>query len=278
MTRMSSVFVVVALLVLLVGCTDTTGSGADAGDAASPQSQQDPSTDDPDIVIVDQQPPVGGAADLDAVADAHAQGIADARSFTVTRETEARLVDENGSTLTITQSQYMEVDVWNNRALVVSAATSPGFSSVEEAYFSGTLTYVRVDGIPNAAPQRGIPVDWSDEGLAGLGGSQDIREMQTFTTYTEVGRETYNGASVARYEATAFDREQVLAELGGDTEITDISSTLLVGNDGVVRYLEFTLSLVEDGNVITAVVVQEWSDIGSTTVTEPAWVARARGN
>lgn len=301
--------ILVAVMVTLAGCggnvgddpngegdTDVTPAGAaddpgadsetndEAGDARS--DGDDGATDGgatdggTDVVVVNDDGFDGGELDVRAVAASHESGLLEARTFTVvaviesTAENQAR--DQSFQSVSTRTST---VDVWNNVALSRLETDSFGVQSVREEYVRGGLTYVRDGGFGAAtATLRGYPPEWNITELGDLGDSDDVRSMANVVQFTEVGRETVDGVSVVRYETTSLDAfDQSEFGLDPGIELVDASAVLLVGTDGIVRSMELQVDAVTDqGSSISVSTTTTWSDIGSTTVTEPDWVTEAR--
>ncbi len=113
-------------------------------------------------------------------------------------------------------------------------------------------------------------------------------------SWTRTGTEQYEGTEVVRYEVAGVDdfegqelnltvsasapsndtSRSVSADLGNVT-VTDASATLLVDHAGVVRHLEYNLTVLENDESVTYVATLSVSDLGETTVPRPAWANEA---
>lgn len=311
-TRVVTVMLV-ALMTMLAGCggnvddgssrgasdpdptpaaaADDPGSGAESDGTASPDASNDsggvdqPSTDGvmdggTDVIVVNDGVFDGGELDVRAVAAAHEAGLREARTFTVVEVLDATAQNQaRGDDFRTASTRTSTVDVWNNVALSRLETDNFGVESVREEYVRGGLTYVRDGGFGAATSTlRGYPAEWNITELGGLSGSDDVRSLADVVQFTEVGRETVDGVSVVRYEANSLDAFDQ-SELGLDPgiEAVDASAVLLVGTDGIVRSMEINVDAVTDQETtISVTTTSTWSDIGSTTVTEPDWVTEAR--
>lgn len=283
--------VVVVLMLVLAGCGGFGGEASDQSssenDSVATQQQTERTQSDggaesdgeSGVVIVgpDQNE---ANPDFDAIARTHEQRLGEARSFTLVFTVEATGQDESGNEFRIENVRTNNVDTWNNLAYSRLEADQFGNQFVREEYARAGLTYVREGGVgPMTSQFRGFPPEWNVTELGQLSGANEIRSMDRMAEFERIGEEAYDGTTVVRYEASsldAFDRDRINEGLVGQ-EVAEASAVLLVDTDGVVRYLELTVVTVNDeGREIEVIRTIEWSDVGSTTVTEPDWVADAR--
>jgi len=276
-------FVPVAVLamVVLAGCTGTISNLP--GGAPAPYTQ------------------TGAALNGTALAAAHLAGLRDAGSFrsNATIRLEA-------STVSVEIDRTAAVDLAANRSssrirIVTSATNGSGitlarYTTANATHRRMTLdvgqqTITRYDAT-RAPYQRGSlaprPVTASRVASADL-----VRAAVQRLNWTKAGVERYDGGWVTRYEAsgaanvTGLSRAAMDDAVGtaNETRLTDrshersvsVNATLLVSPAGVVRRLEVTVSgrsATGDPSAMTLRLTT--SDLGSTHVDQPAWLAEAR--
>ncbi|ESP89723.1 hypothetical protein K933_02011 [Candidatus Halobonum tyrrellensis G22] len=92
-------------------------------------------------------------------------------------------------------------------------------------------------------------------------------------TYQREGVETYQGVPVMRYEATGVDALPNWAGGGNPSSyFEEFSATLLLDEDGVIRHYEYEF-IWADYHTRRMTETYTLSDVGSTTVQKPDWVA-----
>lgn len=109
-----------------------------------------------------------------------------------------------------------------------------------------------------------------------IAGSSDL------AAFTAVGTETYDGATVTRYERTdrpAWIGSQGVAQgSGSELTWTEFTYTVLVDQNGLVRSEGWSGEGVTDDGVSQEVAFSySLSGIGSTVVEDPDWLSAARG-
>lgn len=88
---------------------------------------------------------------------------------------------------------------------------------------------------------------------------------------TRVGdRVRVSGAGVADRAALRSLLSPTLVQ-----RLRDVRLTALVGAEGLVRRLGFGYTVALDGRLVTVSLTVEYTDVGSTTLAEPAWAATA---
>jgi hypothetical protein len=115
-------------------------------------------------------------------------------------------------------------------------------------------------------------------------------------SWTERGRTTFEGTTVTRYTATNpsnisgshLNASVSLPAQSNESASNPTNVTLLtvhngsaskyVGPDGAVRYLQYRVDATEGSTPVTYVATLRITDVGSTTVTEPAWTESVRAN
>lgn len=90
------------------------------------------------------------------------------------------------------------------------------------------------------------------------------------SAWNETGTGTYDGAPVTRYD-TSGDQFAAGPEYGEATG----GATLVVDEDGVVRYVAYRFVTVQGGERTEYVYAASYTAVGNTTVEEPAWTDQA---
>jgi hypothetical protein len=257
---------VVALLVV-AGCTGLPGTGANQ-----------PSADAfPEASAVDE-----------SVFDTHAEALANT-SFTLTverTETESNPRAEANVTSSNETSRFL-VDPGAAAYLVHTNATGQTAPVVNGSiYANGTATYRLTrgdDGTDVSTLDRTVPVfdESRDQYLWRYWFGRDAGRLEHVAinaTFQREGVETFRGVPVMRYEATGVDAlsETRLWDEDASEQYEAFSATLLLDEDGVVRHFEYELVFAEvESGPQRIGVSYTLTDVGSTEVERPAWVANA---
>ncbi|KAB1187837.1 MULTISPECIES: hypothetical protein [Haloferax] len=264
--RVQILTVLVALLLVIAGCTgaptDTStaapsgGSGDSGGTGGS-----------------------GGAGDSDGdtdgfdVSDSEAQ-LRAAGSFTSTWS--LTMVDSTGEESVLTNTYYVDLEANRTSETFTISGADEGVSY--ERFIADGTSYTRL-GDDTEAFYQVLPADDNQVEYAlarGASFSYDDLEDATF-----VGTETFDGVAVDRYEYTdpTLWRQYGVTALGPDENvtITDFTLVVLVDEDGLARSSSWDLrGETEDGEPVSAEWRFELTDVGTTSVTDPAWLDEAR--
>lgn len=246
----------VGLLVASAGCAQIPGMGGDGGDDGS--SDIDPYTES------------GDELDGETVSTDHVAAIEDAGSYTYDVTFEAA---DGESSLSI--DAHIEADMESDEAYSVQESNFFGNQTTYK-YTSGNVTYER-------------SVSEGDEENAQYKTSDDSRVEPVNTTpsfeptlvdgveWSQEGTEERDGVGVTRYESTGVANVTALVGAGTDAEnVTNVSATMLVDADGVVRQYDLTYTVEEGDSETTVTYEVSTSAVGSTSVEEPDWLDEAR--
>jgi hypothetical protein len=250
--------VLVALLVVLAGCTgaDVGNGGADDGDANGDTGGD------------------GGAGTSGGSADLEDPEVVlrEAGSFTTTLTLTSTDADGVASTLV----QSTAVNAAENRSLrTMSTQDGP----ISTTYTAGDTTFSRFGEGDEVTYQTGPAyIAPMDRALAQAAFAYADIDEENF-----VGSDTFDGVAVDRYEY----RDPVLWRQFGTTSfgdeenvtVTDFTLVVLVDEDGLARQTAWTLlGETEDGREVSVEWRFEVTGVGSTTVDEPDWLAEAESN
>ena len=268
--RISTVLVV--LTVVLAGCsggglTDGGDSGANSADTPGTDAS---ATDGATVgTATAGGPPTGESLSL---TDADTR-LREAGSFAT--EWSYTVTEADGTTSSLTQ-RY-RVDLEENRSLQRFQTTGPDSSLDVDTFVADGTSYTRYgdgDQVQYVSSDQPASVFETATGRAS-GFTADLESDASF-----VGTETYDGVTVSRYE---YDNTAEWQDYGGslfgseNVSVTEFTVAVLVDRDGVARLTMWTLSgEADDGTPVSAAWRYSVTDIGSTTVEDPDWLADAQ--
>ncbi|WEL24780.1 DUF7537 family lipoprotein [Haloferax volcanii] len=258
----------IAVLVLLAGCA----GGADVAPAADADDTDTP-TDG------------GGSADTDASSDGDdfelsdpERLLRDAGSFTVSWSYAG--VDADGVETAVTREFAADLDAERSYSRTTSTTDGQSDAGGVEQYVADGVTYVRVGGDDGATYTS---YEGSTEVLATAIALSQARAYGADDDLTFAGTETFDGASVERYELSAANEALILAGSAaaqgepGTLEVTSFEYVVLVDEDGLSRHESWSFSgRMDDGSEVSGSWEYSLTGVGSTTVEEPAWLDEAR--
>jgi hypothetical protein len=256
MTRTQLLSIALALLLVLAGCTgadvptDATpaGSGGSTGGSGADDADEEFDVVDPETVL------------------------REAGSFTSTWTFTTTDVDGETSTL----SNSFAVNIAENRTSETLSVSGESATSYERFVADGT-SYTRFgedeEVFYQVTPFAGDPITFALARGAAFA-YDDLSDADL------VGTETFDGVPVSRYEYRdpLLWRQYGTSAFGGqeNVTITDFTLISLVDDDGLARSTGWTLIGETDaGEEIRAEWRFELTDVGSTTVPDPDWLAEA---
>lgn len=253
--RRSVLVVMVALLIGLAGC-NTGGTGG----APAPMDELD-------------------GAELN---NATSAAVQDAGSYTSTTDSEFVANSSEGETRS-TATSTTKVDLENERGLRTASQSISGPTldqSSERAVFTdGDTSYRRQNS------SQGVTYDNQEGEPSGFG---DIRPVnvtgfnQNFTFLTDAfefepnGTATVDDTETRRYDSTNLTDNDAFTGAGNASVVT-ASSTVYLDSNNAVRQITLEYTLESDGQTSRTSVTLSITDLGSTTVEEPDWLAQAQG-
>lgn len=257
-----SAIAVVALLVL-AGCVGLPGAG---GNGPSP----------------DEFP---NASDIDpSVFDTHATELANTsftlsternrtdrnpppveKNFTYMNDTSRILAEPGASQYLVHSTGYFSGNV-----------TTYSNGSTEYMLFEDNRTTVRELSPVSVFNESGDQYLW--RGWFNNDSENQLGSAAIDATYQREGVETFQGVPVMRYEVTGIDTlpDWWVGE-NASSHIEEFSATLLLDEDGIIRHYEYEFVWVDSP---TQRITQAYtlSNVGSTDVQKPDWVANAASN
>ncbi|ELZ93130.1 DUF7537 family lipoprotein [Haloferax sulfurifontis] len=259
---------IVAVLVLLAGCaggadvapaaqTDDTGESTGGGDSADTGE----STDGDDFELSDPE-----------------RLLRDAGSFTVSWSYTG--VDADGVETAVTREFAADLETERSYTRTTSTTDGQPDEGAVEQFVTDGVTYVRVGDGDEATYTS---YEGSTEVLATAIALSQARAYGADDDLTFAGTETFDGASVERYELSAANEALILAGSAaaqgepGSLEVTSFEYVVLVDEDGLSRHESWSFSgRMDDGSEVSGSWEYSLTGVGSTTVDEPAWLDEAR--
>lgn len=284
MSRSRLLTAVVVVLVLTAGCLGSgDGSAASAGDGGSDGGSGDGAASDggagggTDGATGDGTDGAtgdgtDGGADGLSLSDSEA-ALRDAGSFTAAWRYAG--TDENGQRGEISFAYAADLNAGRTH---IAYSTSDGAQAAGwEVYSTDEVTYTRYGSGDNAfyqttEEQRNVVDEaLSHAGIYGYGNEDEL---------SYEGTETFDGVTVERYVLTESDSiwwgSAAPQHSSDEFTVTDFEYVVLIDVDGLARFESWSFSgETADGSTVTG----EWNysitKLGSTTVTEPDWLAAA---
>lgn len=217
---------------------------------------------------------LGGGAPYDGVPTAeeveagHAAALREAGSFTYNGSTtvNASFVEVTSDTVARVELDpaTLLVDSGTGETTVSLYAPAEGTAYVRTRSGS-TVRYERADGAstPNVSRLLSPPVaDLSSSFDFAANGTAEVDGTRTYVY--EANASTVNGSATGP-----------LGEALARAEQTEISITLYVRSDGLVKRVDYEVVLTGFGEPARLSAVVTYEDVGSTTVEPPSWLAEA---
>ena len=281
--------VVVSLLVATAGCSGLTG-GDGAGTADTEETTTGPETETPagdGTPTPDEgqtQPPGNdnengtAGADLDGatLAVVSAGAIEGSGSYTV--ETSRTLtVRQGGQVRKSTLDGTFRIDFEAGQGLREQTQSRNGQERSVTVYTDGNGSYRKQEAGDE------VSYDFQQSGSAGdidpvnvTGFTQNFTGIVDGFAWETAGTAEVDGATVTEYTLTGVADTGTL-NLPTDATVDNATGTLLVDGDGVIREAAVSYDVhASDGSTTTLEATISFSDIGSTTVTEPDWLSEAQ--
>ncbi|WP_415378954.1 hypothetical protein [Halosimplex sp. TS25] len=279
MSRQSTTWVVVAMLVLFAGCASGPSLGGD-GDPAAGAGTGDRT--DGDVADGD----AAGGASGDEGASAGGDGGSD---DAYVAENRTALLVEAGSYTSYWQMRATEggvvtsdttytwaVDYDRDRTRFSARMASADAVTMDyETYHADGRTYQR-NGEGDDATYSVADGEFRPTASAAM--TTNVADADDLAEFANEGTETHEGVTVTRYVRTqepTWLTNQAAAD--GNFTWTEFRFTVLVDEDGLVRSEGWEAEGVdEDGASYVMSFTYALSDVGATDVEEPAWAATAR--
>lgn len=247
---------VLALLLVVSGCSGLFGGGA----TPTPSPQPATPTDAPFTY------PSGysesGVTDAAAAKSAHTDGILSYDSFTF-----GLTADIGTPNRTVQVDVSWRIDKANDRALLRRSSGDAG----EVQYYENDTVYVRTD-LPDSdktfynSTRRSLQFE-------DVTGSHFVGPLLKNVTYGSATTVERNGEQLARYESEGLTGRTSF--LRDPANVTSFSAELLVDTDGVIRRVQYQATIDRPGGERTLDVSIEVTGLGATTVDRPDWFDRA---
>lgn len=251
----------VAVVALLVAAGCSTGGGPATTDAST--------TDGSNGATPAGDPLYETPLDANAVAEAHLDGLQDAGSYTIVSNATRASAAGNQSSSSVVRGDL------STGAMYIQSAAAGGTAELFR-YGNGTA-YQRVPTgdqtrYVNATGRVGNASQYARGTVASFVGLFD---------FTYAGTATESGATVHVYEANGAETVNTSSPAFSqfnESAIRSANATLQVRENGVVTLAGYDLTVRLRGAEQSVVATQRFTDVGSTEVTPPDWLAEARGN
>ncbi|WP_135821170.1 DUF7537 family lipoprotein [Halostella litorea] len=243
----------VAMLVLTAGCSAGGLLGGGDGNGNGDSGSIEPYTDSGDELTGEM------------VNESHTSAIQSAGSYTLESN-----VSLTGADSSLVQNAHGQVDLENDRQYAVQFASLFG-NRTTYRYTADNTTYQRI------VPEDGETQYQTSEGGQIANPSINTDNVDAFE-WEQQGTETHEGVGVTRYEATGVANYTALPTSPAEENVSDVSATLLVSEDGVMH--EYRVDYTQEGSGSTQEISLRYAvtDVGSTTVEEPGWLDEARNS
>lgn len=274
-TRVLLVVFAVALIAL-AGCTG--GGNGNAPDTTTTDTP--PMTETTTTSSTPTPTPTDGVNSSALVAN-HSAAIQSLDSFTGTQTIRFEST-RNGSTSMIEADQRTHFDAQNglgfsnfSQAIQTPQGTQ---SQIIQTYTSGNETFLRANSTTQTEPQFAYgqePYNSSEPSPVSVESAGSVSTLSGVNgTFQSQGTTTYNGQTVTEYTASGEENLPGITATFGQsfTEIDSISATLYVNGDGVITYMDISISGSSNDATTSLEATFTVEDIDATTVTEPSWL------
>jgi hypothetical protein len=170
-----------------------------------------------------------------------------------------------------------KVNLEDNRSYEAFETTGEDGGIAYESFFADGMTYTKYgDGTESfyqVMPQQTTVFDNARD--------RALYDYDEFEEAQFVGTEQFDGVTVDRYEYSdpTVWRNYGAGAWGADEDVTvtDFTVVVLVDKDGLARSTEWTVSgETDDGEPVSATWSYTLTDVGSTSVEDPDWLAEAK--
>lgn len=197
-----------------------------------------------------------------------------------------RLRYGNATQVLFNTTNRYRLDLAGDRGFARSGGVFAGFGGTTERYTAGDTTWVR--STVAFGNQTQVQYRMGTEPYAGevspvnlttaVGGTSTTESNATFR---RVGTETFNGTQVTRYEADDESMVSVTNDTGvsgQNLSVVEANASVLVDQDGIMRLLTYDVVFeTQNGEqTVTLSYRRHVYAVGSTQVSEPAWLEEAR--
>lgn len=259
--------VAVVALVLLAGCA----GGPLGGDSAAPDDAAN-GTDGPTSTTTVSLDPVteqswvaaNQSIAFDRLTQRHSQTLANASSYTFSRQTVSNLGSETRSRIAVNHDR--------ERANFSITSLGDDRAQYQKTFVKNSVVYATSEADPGAgvssqdANMTGAKFDQfvaEQSRISSLGGTPAAFEWEYVGV--EDGAYVFEADSVGASERTSFNADNVTAASG----------QLVVSERGVVHELSLSLTVQMSDGTESASVSIETTDVDGTDVAEPAWTDEA---
>ncbi len=246
--------VAVAALLVFAGCSAGGTGGA---------------TTAPETTAAGDDPVYDSPLDAQTVAQTHESVVRDAGTFTLVSTSNQT---QGGQSFGVESSTAVDLA----SGAYFSRQEARG-QTVEQFGFGNGTAFQRVS---TGSGQTQYMIPQQAPNTSQLAGSQLESFVGTFS-FSHTGTETVDGTDTHVYEADGVEdlNQSAPGFASLDTEnVTSMSAQVYVTSDGLVKQFGYSMTLSTSNGEASVSTEQQYVDVGSTTVSEPAWLDEARAN
>lgn len=246
-----------------------TGASPDAGTSVD---QTPPMQEANDSTMADGQT-TRSALNPDGVVTAHIEGLRAAGSFTSQTEDTRRVRvepsggNESARMWTMHSAEKRRVDLDAGTRVVIY----PEESRTTTEYINSSGTYVQVEADSGNLTYSHQQTRNDDA----IGLPQTVEMALGSVKYTSDGERSVDGTTVRTYTGDELLTKRGLVAKNPDVTFSNVSSTITIDENGVIRSFEFSMTRESDGETAHYNATYAVTNIGTTDVTEPAWTDEA---
>jgi len=247
--------VAVPALLVFAGCS----AGGDGGATTAPETNG---------ASADGEPVYDSPLDGATVAENHESVVRDAGTFTL-----ASTSNQTQGNQSFGVESSTAVDLESGAYFSRQAA---GSQTVEQYGFGNGTAFQRV----SAAGQVRYTIPQQTPNTSQLAGSQLESFVGSFE-FSHAGTESVDGTETDVYEASGVEdlNESAPGFAGLDVEnVSSIDAHVRITDEGLVKQFGYSLTLSTGSGEASVSTDQRYVEVGSTTVSEPAWLDDAREN
>ncbi|MGB9965148.1 hypothetical protein [Halobacterium sp. CBA1126] len=247
--------VAVAALLVFAGCS----AGGDGGATTAPETNG---------ATADGEPVYDSPLDAATVAENHESVVRDAGTFTLTTTLTQSQGDRSSTRESSTALNVDSGAYFSNRTV--------GTRNVQQFGYGNGTAFQRV----TAGGQTQYMVLQQSPNVSQLTSAQLSLFVGLFN-FSHAGTESVDGTETDVYEASGVEdlNESAPGFAGLDVEnVSSIDAHVRITDEGLVKQFGYSLTLSTGSSEASVSTDQRYVDVGSTSVSEPAWLDDAREN
>lgn len=257
--------IAVATLLVFAGCS---AGGDGGGTTAAPETTDAPTDAATTEASGGDGPIYESPLEAATVATNHESVVREAGSFTLSSTSNQTQGD---------QSRSVESTVSADLSSGAYLSTQDASGRLVETFGYGNGTAYQRFVIDNESRYSVPPQTPNASQLAGGSIESFVNAFQ----FDHTGTESVDGTDTDVYEASGFEDLNQSAEGFGELDeenVSNVNARVYVADSGLVKQFEYSLTVQTESGEVSIAIVQQYVDVGSTTVSEPPWIDEAREN